>query len=112
MERIQIRNYVATTQRVYRKDMAEYALLSVEATSPEDAREAVQKWCDTMNRQSLQQENTIEMPPYEIAPGSLQEIRRLSHEPGEHTAWADPQDARYAVITLLTSGLTEYPRTD
>ena len=112
MERIEIRNYVARAQRVYRKDMAEYALLAIEATSPEDAQEAVQDWCETVNRQSILEENFLEMPPYEIVPESLQEIHRLSNEPGEHTAWADPGDARCAVITMLKSGLTQYPQID
>ena len=41
MERIETANYIARAQRVYRKDSAEYAMLSVEATSPDDALEAI-----------------------------------------------------------------------
>ena len=49
------------------------------------------------------------MPRYEIVPGSLQEIQRLTNGPGDHGAWARPAGARLAVITLhLESGLDRF----
>ena len=111
MERIETANYIARAQRVYRKDSAEYAMLSVEATSPDDALEAISRWCETANEQDGK-EILPAMPRYEIVPGSLQEIQRLTNGPGDHGAWARPAGARLAVITLLESGLTDYPQGD
>ena len=112
MQETEIRNYTARAQRIYQERLADFTLLSVEATSPEDARESVELWCRKMNRMDHGREDSLHQPPIRMVPDSISEIMTLTSEPGCHTAWTSPGGARAAIITILRSGLTQYPQLD
>ncbi len=112
MQETNIRNYTARAQRVYQDQLAEYTLLSVEATSPEHAGESVKNWCRKMNQLDQDWETNPGQPPIQMVADSISEVMPLSTEPGTHTAWVNPGSAQCCVITVLRSGLTRYPQID
>ena len=96
MNQIPVQHYAVIVQTVHHHWSGEYAVLALEATSREDAEEALRGWCRMKEAEDAALEDLLPASRYEVVEGSLQEFKLLDTRKETLTAWAAPARARCA----------------